>query len=170
MEKPLNEIYQFLQKLIGHYRQLMDFVRAEREALVQADIKGIHEALAGKEALLQLIQQTEKERMQVVAELALLWKKPLRDLTLTAIIHHVQGTDLKRAEQLRSVHTTLNMMIQRVRENNEDNRAFVEKSLVHIGEMKRNVLGEAVPRADTYNPQGQRSANTGSSRLVNREA
>ncbi|MGZ3700077.1 MAG: flagellar export chaperone FlgN, partial [Bdellovibrionota bacterium] len=82
MEKPIIEIHQVLQRLLGLHRQLLDTVRLEREALTQADLKGIQEASVAKQALVEAIRQSDTERMGLVGELALAWKTPVRDLTL----------------------------------------------------------------------------------------
>ena len=170
MEKPLSEIYQVLQKLVGLHRQLMDTVRMERDALVQADLKSIRDATCAKQALIEAIKQAETVRIKLLGELALLWKKPIRELTLPQIIIAVQGSDLKGAEQLRSIFNTLTILVQRIREQNDDNRTFVECSLEHVNEMKQNILGASVPKSNTYTQQGQKSNPVSGARLISKEA
>jgi hypothetical protein len=53
---------------------------------------------------------------------------------------------------------------------NRQNQALVEKSLGHVNEMKRNVLGETTPMANTYTPNGQKSGPVAGARLISKEA
>ena len=170
MEKQLEQLYQNLQKLVGLHRQLLDVVRVERQALVDAELRAIEEATFAKQALIESLQRAETERMRTVAELSLAWKRPLGELTLNAIILRVQGDDLKAADQLRSVYNALAILIKRVTEQNEDNKALVTKSLEHLQQMKFNVLGDTTPKSNTYNQQGKKAHGTGASRLISQEA
>lgn len=169
MERPLTQIQETLQKLIGLHRQLLDAVRMERDALVQARVRDIEDAVYAKQALIEGIRQAEAARMKFVAELATLWKKPARDLTLGNIVIEIQAREPKFAEQLRSALNALNILIKRVSEQNEDNRALVDRSLESIHTMKKNVLGEVSPKTDVYNQKGHKAAATASSRLISKE-
>jgi flagellar biosynthesis/type III secretory pathway chaperone len=176
VEKPLNErltplqlIHSSLQKLIGLHRQLLEVCRSEREALTQADLKRIEETTLAKQGVVEEIRQAEGRRIQHVAELAMLWKKPIRELSLPSLIIAIQGQDPKAAEQLRSAYNALTVLIQRITEQNDDNKALVQRSLSNVNEMKRNVLGEAVPKSNTYTAQGQRAGVTGGARLISKE-
>jgi flagellar biosynthesis/type III secretory pathway chaperone len=170
MEKPLNEVHQSLQRLIGLHRQLMDNVRLEREALVAADLKAIHDCTAAKQALIESIRQAEAHRMRAMGELAVLWRRPPRELTLSGIVIALQGKDPETADRFRSILNTLTVLIQRITEQNDANRSLVERSLEHVHAMKKNVLGESVPRSETYNPNGQKSGGMGGARLISKEA
>jgi hypothetical protein len=169
VEKALNDIQQALQKLIGLHRQLLETVRMEHDALVQADVKGVEEAVFAKQALIAGIRQAEAERIRALAELALALKKPLKDLGLTQLIIEVQGRDPRTAEQLRSAFNALTILIKRATEQNGENRALVERSLEHVNAMKKNVLGEARPNTAVYDQKGQRSTGQGGSRLLSKE-
>jgi flagellar biosynthesis/type III secretory pathway chaperone len=168
--KNLEPLYASLKKLIGLHRQLLETCRLEREALTQADIKQIQEATLAKQTVVEQIQRTESQRVQQVADLAMHWKKPMRELSLPSLIILIQGQDSKGAEALRSAFNTLTVLIQRITEQNNDNRALVERSIANVNEMKRNVLGEAVPKSNTYTANGHRAGVTGGARLISQEA
>jgi flagellar biosynthesis/type III secretory pathway chaperone len=159
-----------LQKLVGVYRQLLEVVRTEKETLVSADLRAIQEITSRKQALLETIRQEETARLKLVAELAMKWKTPAKEITASALAVQIQGQDLKTADQLRSVSNALTVLIKRAAEQNEENKSLVQKSLEHICAMKRNVLGESTEKANTYNPQGQKSRGAGGSRFVSKEA
>jgi len=170
MEKPLIDIYQALQKLIGLHRQLLDTVRREHDALVQASIKDIQDATCAKRALIEAIQQTETVRLKHTVTLSMLWRKSLRELSISQIIIAIQGVDSKGAEQFRTANNVLTVLVQRIKEQNNSNRALVERSLKHVHVMKRNVLGESVPKSNTYMQNGQKSNPVSGARLISKEA
>lgn len=169
MERAVIQIQQSLQKLIGLHRQLLDTVRLEHEALANADLKSVQESTFAKQGLIENIKAAESERMKAVAELSTVWKKNPAELTLSAVIIEVQGRDQKMAEQLRSSLNALTILVKRVTDQNEYNRLLVDRSLENIHQMKKNVLGEAVPRNDVYTSQGRKATGAGGSRLLSTE-
>lgn len=169
MEKELKDLHQNLQRLVGLHRQLLETIRLEREALVQASLKDIQESTYAKEAIIEGVRTCEIDRMKIVGELALILKKPARDLTLPNIVIAVQGVKPKEAEQLRSAYNALTVLIQRITEQNQSNRDLVEKSLEHVHNMKRNVLGEQTPKAGTYSSHGQKVNSAQGARLISKE-
>lgn len=98
----LREIHQSLQKLIGLHRQLVEVLRAERDAISQAELKGIQDAAYAKAGVIESIRQAEHTRIRHTAQLATEWKTPLDQLVLSHIIMELEPTDAKLADQLRS--------------------------------------------------------------------
>jgi flagellar biosynthesis/type III secretory pathway chaperone len=170
VDQKLNEINQVLIGLVGLHRQLLETVRFERTALVDADLKAIESTTANKQILIEKIYQAEANRVKLTTELAFEWKKPLKELTLLNIIIEIQGRDPKGADQLRSVYNTLTVLVQRISSQNLDNQSLLHKSLEHITEMKMNILGAAETKSSTYTQQGQKTNPTQSSRLLSKEA
>ncbi len=166
----LDQLYACLQRMLGLHRQLYEVCKMEREAFVAADIKLITEHTHAKELVIETIRLAESERIRISTDLAFQWKKPLRDLTLNFIIQEIEPHDAPTAEKFRSALTALTVLIERAKKLNESNRDFVERSLEHVNEMKRNVLGEAQPSTDTYGNQGQKVAQTGGARMLSTEA
>lgn len=170
MENLLNPLLKSLQRLLGLHRQLLDCVRAEKEAFRDANLKAIQEGTYAKEALIESIKGVEHERLKVMAVISQQLKKPLKDLTLPKLIIEVQGKSPALAEQLRTAYNALTVIIQRISEQNRYNHGLIEQSLMHLNHMKRNVLGESAPRSNTYSAQGQKVNGAGSSRLLSKEA
>jgi len=169
LSQAIESIQQINQKTIGLHRQLLDTVRAEKEALVGADLKGIQETTAAKEAIVEAIRRCEADREKITANLALSMRKPLREFTLQKLIIMVQGEDGKLADLLRSTLNALTILLQRIKEQSDYNSGLIEKSLEHVNAMKRNVIGEAAPRTSTYDPHGNRVHGGGNSRILSKE-
>ncbi|HAR44565.1 MAG TPA: hypothetical protein DCS07_18350 [Bdellovibrionales bacterium] len=102
--------------------------------------------------------------------LSLLWRKPLRDLSISQVIIAIQSDDPRGAEQFRTANNVLTILVQRIKEQNDSNRALVERSLEHVHVMKRNILGESVPKSNTYLQNGQKSNPVAGARLISKEA
>ncbi len=169
MEKNIENVFIVLQKLIGLHRLLLENVRKEREALTNAELSAIQEITHAKEGLIESIRQEESKRLKYTGDLAIAWKRPLRELTLPNIIIAIQGNDPKSAELLRSGYNALSFLIQRIDEQNKSNQTLVETSLNHIQNMKNNVLGESMPRSNTYTQQGQKAVGVSGARLISKE-
>ena len=169
MEKPLFEIYQVLQKLIGLHRQLLEAVRTEKNSLVDADLNAIQSITSVKQALIESIFQAESDRLKLTGLLSVQWKKPYKEMTLPNMILEIQARDPKGAEQLRTAFNALTILIQRILEQNQGNKSLIEKSLEHVHQMKRNILEESAPRSNTYGQSGQRVSGHSGARLISRE-
>ena len=170
MEKSLAELYRVLQKLTGLHRQLLEVVRAERVALVDADVKEIQNCTNNKQIIIETIHGLEASRLKLTGELAMAWKRPFRELTLPNIAVAIQHDDAKGAEQLRSYFNVLTILIARITEQNSSNLALIEKSLAHIHQMKTNILGEASATSSTYTPSGQKTSGRKTPRILSKEA
>lgn len=161
-----------LQKLIGIHRQLLETVRQEHEAIINARHKDLQEAVYAKEALLESIRIQERERQGVVDKIAQQLNRPIEEITLSIIVLEVQNIDAKFSELLRSSQTALKMLAERVIEQNNYNRELLQQSLDHVHEMKRNVLGESKPKSQTYTAQGRKSLvgeQNNNARLISKE-
>jgi flagellar biosynthesis/type III secretory pathway chaperone len=169
LENTLLSINQVLKKLIGSHRQLLDVVREEKACLVQADLSKIQAATRAKEGIIEEILRLESDRLKLLTELSVEWKKPLKDLTLSQLVIAIQGTDPQGAEQFRSNFNVLTVLIQRITEQNQESQALMERSLVHIRQMNQNVLGEATAKSSTYTQQGHRSAGIKPPRYISKE-
>ena len=172
MSHPVRKLYENLYAQVGHYRQLVETLRLEHAALVDANYRGVQEAVAQKESLIVAIQRAEGERLNVTAELAVDWNVAYESLSLTQIIHLQQAPergDPKLADQLQSVLNTLRVLVKKVAQQNQDNSALVQASMQHIEVMKRNVLGEPIQKSETYTPQGMKKPGQPTSRFLTQE-
>ena len=70
-ELSIQKIYEVLQKLVGLHRQLYEVCRAERDALIGADVKLIQEQTHAKELVIETIKQHEMDRIRATASLSL---------------------------------------------------------------------------------------------------
>lgn len=161
-----------LQELIGLHRQLYEVVKAENEAVVNADVKLTYEAAANKEALIHWIHQSEMSRQAIVYVLVNEENLDLKNPSLRELIVHYQIKNPELSQQLQTNLTTLIVLVERIKKQNELNGKLVEESLKHINNMKKNIFGETTHQAKTYNQLGQKnqaSANSNGPRMISKE-
>ena len=93
----LTALLSLLQKLTGLHKDLLEVVRAERQALADADLKTLQDCVFKKEALIETIRISESRRTQLVEKIGfdLGWRRPAAELSLSKIIIEVQGTEPK---------------------------------------------------------------------------
>ncbi|MGK5090165.1 flagellar protein FlgN [Bdellovibrionota bacterium FG-2] len=169
MQKSLENLFINLQTLVGLHKQLLDTVRMEREALVQVDLKSIDETTHAKQALIEAIRHAEAARQRTLVEVSLDLKTPVQDLTLSEIAIRVQGEDQKKAEHFRSLQNTLVIMIQRITDQNEDNRQFLEHSLEHVRAMQGNARGTTGSKSQVYGQHGKKVLSAPGGRFISKE-
>ena len=163
-------LHESLQELIGLHRQLYETVKSEHEAIINADLKETYNAAANKEALIHWINQSEKNRQGIALSLA--HEENLEAPSLREIILHFQTRNFELSNKLQTDLSTLIILVDRVKKQNEINGKLLEASLRHVNNMKRNIFGETTHQAKTYNQLGQKnqgSANAHGPRLISKE-
>ena len=161
-----------LQELIGLHRQLYETVKAENEAITNADLKLTYDAAASKEALIHWIHTAEMSRQAIVYALCTEEGLSTANPSLRELILHYQTRDAEMSAKLQTDLSSLLVLVDRIKKQNESNARLVESSLKHVHNMKKNIFGETTHQARTYNQQGQRnqaSANAHGPRLISKE-
>jgi flagellar biosynthesis/type III secretory pathway chaperone len=169
LEKPVADILDSLGKLVELHQELVEACGLERDALVQADLKGMQDITLRKQKIVDSILVAEQVRSLNLVAYAHARGLAMEGLTLGRLIELLGSIDPKSAGALGAARLALTTVVNRAVELNDSNRALLERSLGYIEQMKRNVLGEAAPKSNTYNPQGQPKQSGGGSRLISRE-
>ena len=165
-------LHDALQELIGLHRQLYETVKTEHEAISNADLKQTYDAAANKEALVHWIRHSEAARQAIVHQFVKEEALGPNIPSLREIILHIQARSLDLSNKLQVDLTTLIVMVDRIKKQNEINGRLIEASLRHVNTMKRNIFGETTHQAKTYNQLGQKnqgSANAHGPRLISKE-
>ncbi len=167
-----HRLHESLQGLIGLHRQLYETVKAENEAITNADVTATYETTANKETLVHTIRQAEMSRQAIASAIHLEAGLSTGSPSLKEIILHYQGSDLLLSERLQSDLSALLILVERIKSQNSMNGKLVESSLRHINNMKSNIFGETTHQAKTYNQMGQKNQaapNSHGPRLISKE-
>lgn len=170
MNSKLRELAQNLQKQLGLHRELLENLRREHQALLNAEMREIQEITYAKEIVLATLGQVERDRVAIMEKLVdgrLIKELPQ---SVTQVVLAVQGEHVNDAAALRSTCQALRVLIERITKVNQENSQLAHSALKHLEQMKTNVLGEAQRKAETYTDRGSKqTGNARESRLLSAE-
>jgi flagellar biosynthesis/type III secretory pathway chaperone len=155
-----------LEEQIKLYRHLLEVVRKEKDILVSANLDELNENNRAKEAMLIKIRALESERMKAALEVHNELRLQGEEPRLLEIARHL---DSARADQLRNIHSVLELLLRRVQEYNRQNEQLVQSALTNITGAMKAVKG-ALEEKPTYQKKGEVEGHTQAGQLVSREA
>ena len=169
MEKQLERLKNELVCLVELNQQLLKAVQDEKNHLIQANLQLIQRSIEIKQELTEKVKYTESRRLKTVSELAVIFQVEPQELTLARIIMILETRGAHLVEDYKSLYEKLRALIDEIRLQDLNNGELIKKSLEHIHEMKRNILGESNQKAVVYNAQGQRSLVNPNHRMICQE-
>jgi flagellar biosynthesis/type III secretory pathway chaperone len=140
-----------LDELTKFYRQLLDLLRKEQEALVSADRKMIEHCQSTKEALLIKLRALDTARERYAKELGWLAGTENPQPRLLELATHFSG---EKGERLRRSHTALDMVIKRAIEVNKENESYANSAIKTLNGAL-NEIKETVSGSKTYEKKGK---------------
>lgn len=146
----LESLRSVMSELLGIYRQLLDVLRIERDALISVDVKQVRETTLAKDMLIATLRIAEDKRTQVVDTL-IDPEVSLEDLAIS-----IQAKWPEMAQHLRSTATALRILVRRAHEQNAENQSYAEHGLKHLSRMRSTLLGEDEPKQTAYGARGQK--------------
>ena len=161
-----NRFVECLDDEIKVYRHLLDIIRKEKDILISAKTDDLVENNKAKDAMLAKLRQIDRVREKCARELAQKVGVSIDEPRLLEIATKFETRD---GDRLRSIHQTLTLMVQRVKDLNQKNEALVKSALNNVqGAMEalRTALGDS----PTYRKQGElKKTEVLSGQLVSRE-
>lgn len=156
-----------LEEMTKQYRLLLDCVRKEKEFLIQSDIEKLNESNALKEQMLSKIKSVENLRINCASELAQVVGANYEEPRLLEIAQKIGGPE---GDRLRTIHSTLELLIKRLVDINRDNAIYAETALNVVnsamGNIKESLMGQK-----TYQKKGNyQQGYDKSGHLVSKEA
>lgn len=156
-----------LEEMTKQYRLLLDCVRKEKELLIQSDIEKLNESNALKEQILSKIKNIENLRISCASELALNVGANHEEPRLLEIAQKMGGAE---GDRLRSIHSTLELLIKRLVDINQDNATYAESAL-HVVNSAMDNIKESFMGQKTYQKKGNyQQGYDKSGHLVSKEA
>ena len=160
--KNLEEV---LEDEIKVYRVLLDLVRREKEVLVSAQIPQLEEKNRAKEVLVLKIRGLERQREKAAREMATEVGTNTENPRLLEIAAKLLDPE---ASRLRSIHTTLDLLVRRVKDLNDGNEALIHASLKAVNGALGAIKDTLQPRT-TYAPSGEVKNSTVAGHFVSKE-
>jgi flagellar biosynthesis/type III secretory pathway chaperone len=146
-----NNLVQVLDEEITIYRHFLDLVRHEHDILVESKLEALVENNKAKEAMITKLKSLERIREKRARELAAALNMKTEPILLLELASKL---DLPQGDKLRSIHSTLDLLIKRVKENNQKNEVLVNSALTNITGALEN-LKSSLQTKTTYKNEGQ---------------
>jgi flagellar biosynthesis/type III secretory pathway chaperone len=146
--KNLTEV---LEDEIKVYRAMLDLVRREKDVLIAADIDELNEINRAKEAMILKVRGLERGREKYARELG----HSLGVLSETPRLLEIASKMMDpENSKLRSIHSTLELLIKRIKEINESNESLAQAALKNVNGALGAIKQTLAPNA-TYKPSGE---------------
>jgi hypothetical protein len=139
-----------LDEMTKQYRLLLECVRKEKELLIQSDIELLNESNAAKEQILSKIKNIETQRVNCATELAQVAGANAAEPRLLEIAQKIGGTE---GDKLRSMHSVLELLTNRLVEFNKENATYAESALNTVNSAMDNIK-ESLMGQKTYQKKG----------------
>ena len=139
-----------LEDLTKQYRMLLDCVRKEKDYLLQSDIPSLTENNAIKEQILMRIRSLDGLRINYATELAGIVGADIAHPRLLEIAQRMGGAE---ADRLRTIHSTLELITNRLVQLNKENAKYAESGLQAVSSAMDNIK-ETLMGKPTYQKKG----------------
>ncbi len=146
-----SSLVQVLGELAELYENLLTVLQTEKSYLIHAEIEKLVENNRAKEALLYKIRYMDRRRQKIASEFAISLGLPPEELRLLEIAKKLKGNE---AENLRSIHKTLNMQVERAVDFNRENEGYAHSALKTLDGAIKDIQ-QSVTVKPTYGNKGQ---------------
>lgn len=149
-DKAFEKLLGNLEELTKQYRALLDCVRKEKDLLIGAEIEKLNENNAHKDQLLLKIRSLDGLRVNYATELAQIVGADTVQPRLLELAQKLGGA---QGERLRSLHSTLEIVITRLNDLNKNNAQYAESALKTVNATMEN-FKEQLMGQKTYQKKG----------------
>lgn len=150
-ESAFHKLVSNLEDLTRIYRTLLDLLRKEKDLLIASDLEALNESNRTKEACLHKLRAMDSARERYAREMAALLGTETRAPRLLELAQRLDGP---AGDRLRSIHSTLELLVRRVQEINKDNEQYAKTALSTLSGAMGEVKETLAPKK-TYDRKGQ---------------
>ncbi len=162
---PGRRILNLLDEIRDHYGSLLDRIKDKNQAVIDRDVKRLSELNDEQQALVEQIQQLNRDRAEF-------WERALSDhpgdrrtLPVDELVEAVPGLTQTEFEKRKSL---LKQVLRDVQRHTQENMVLLENRLSVFENLFTALSGEGKPR--TYDRgQNPDHSRTGSSVMIDRE-
>ncbi len=150
IQEAYNHLVEILEQEVTLYRTMLEVVRRENDILIASKLEELVENNKSKEMLVAKIRSLDRIREKRARDLAahVNYKNdPIRLLEIASQL------DFQKGDKLRAIHTTLDLLVRRIREHNEKNEGLVGSALKNIQGALEN-LKSSLEGKEIYKPEG----------------
>ncbi len=152
VERAFQKLEANLEELTKIYRSLLDIVRKEKDLLLKADLPALDESNKLKEDLLFKLRAQDALRARYAMDLATMVGADVENPRLLELAQKLAGTPA--ADRLRTQHSALDVLIQRITNINKENEEYAKSALGTLNGALNDVK-ESLSGKKTYGGKGQ---------------
>lgn len=147
----MENLIDVLKKENSEYEELLKLSQQKTPIIVSGDLKALQAVTDEEQMIVGRINQLEKKRLEVVADIANVLNKDVNTLKLTNIIAMLAARPAEQKE-LAEVHDKLHDSVYTLKRVNEHNQELLTNSLEMV-EFEINLLHsmKAAPETANYN-------------------
>lgn len=152
IESAYSKLVTNLEDMTKSYRNLLELVRKEKDFLLGADLKNLQENNYSKEAVLFKVKALDVARERYAKELADQLGGDVANPRLLELAQKLSGTN--KGEALRNMHSTLELLVRRASEINQENESYAKSALNNLNGALDDIK-ETVSGKSTYEKKGK---------------
>jgi FlgN protein len=167
-QKAYEKLIQNLDEIVKQYRLLLDSVRKEKELLIKSDITQLNENNERKEQFIAKIKNLDDNRLMFASDLAQAIGADHLEPRLLQLAQKMGGAE---GDRLRTMHSTLELLITRLMTLNKENAVYAESALKTVNSALENIKDAITGGQKTYQKKGQyQQGYDKSGHLISKEA
>ena len=167
-QRAYEKLIQNLDEIVKQYRLLLDTVRKEKELLVLGDITKLNESNERKEQFISKIKSLDDNRLMFASDLAQAIGADHLEPRLLQLAQKIGGAE---GDRLRTIHSTLELLIKRLMDLNKENAVYAESALKTVNSALANIKDTITGGQKTYQKKGQyQQGSDQSGHLISKEA
>ncbi len=167
-QRAYEKLIQNLDEIVKQYRLLLDSVRKEKELLVLGDIIKLNENNERKEQFISKIKSLDDNRLVFASDLAQAIGADHLEPRLLQLAQKIGGAE---GDRLRTIHSTLELLIKRLMDFNKENAVYAESALKTVNSALANIKETITGTQKTYQKKGQyQQGSDQSGHLISKEA
>jgi flagellar biosynthesis/type III secretory pathway chaperone len=151
LDEKLDRLVRLLETHAELHRRLLKIMEEKKTLLVQIQIEELEDVVAAEQAAIEVIAETERERIALTEEVGSALGLPPRRTRLLDLINRVEDP---HRELLLEVRDDLRNIADEMDRLNRLNRTLVLHSLEHV-HLFLSMLKGSDPHAKTYNQGGE---------------
>ena len=166
-QKAYEKLVQNLEEITKLYRQLLDCVRKEKDLLIQNNIDLLNENNLRKEDFILKLKSVDASRTAYAADLAATIGASTTEPRLLELAQRMGGVE---GERLRTIHSALELLTNRLVQLNKENAVYAESALKTVNSAMQNIK-DTLSGPKTYQKKGTyQQGHDKSGHLVSKEA
>ena len=163
--KAYKNLADVLEDEIKVYRAMLDLVRREKDVLISANITELEECNQAKETMVLKVRGLERIREKAARELGGILGVTSENPRLLDLASKMLDPE---SSKLRSIHSTLDLLVKRIKDLNSANEELIQSSLKAVNGALGAIKQTLQPKT-TYAASGEVKQNEVAGHFVSKE-